>query len=158
MVSFSLCIKFIIGAHVTPCLRQALLFASTVYVRLAGPQAAEDFSVSITVSLRDCWDCRYAATSWFTLVLMTWTRSPCLQVKGFDYKIISPALCLKMKITLVFFYKCFVFMYVCAPCVYLISGKTGRKASNNLVLELSVDSCEPPCGCRETNPGPLQKK
>lgn len=159
MISFCLCIKFIVvGPHLTFCLRQDLLVFYAVYARLSGPPAAENLPVSIALFPEELLDCRCVTVSRFKWVQRIWAWSPCLQGMEFTYKVIFPALCFNRRFTSFFFYTCFVFMSMCVPCVCLIPEETRGRTSNPLILELFLDNWEPPCDCREISPGPRQKQ
>lgn len=56
---------------------------------------------------------------------------------------------------LFYVYEYFFCMYVCIPCTCLVPEEFRKSVGSP---ESGVaDDCEPPCGCWETNPGPLEE-
>lgn len=55
-----------------------------------------------------------------------------------------------------FVYECFVHIYVCIPCVWLVPKmlEKGIRSPGNEV----IDGCKPPYRCGELNPGLLQEQ
>lgn len=53
-----------------------------------------------------------------------------------------------------FLCKCFAHVYICAPHVCLVSAEA-RRGNQSDPLD-PTDGCEPSCGCRKSNLGPLE--
>lgn len=60
-----------------------------------------------------------------------------------------------LKIYLFYAYECFAYTYKGVPYAYC-AHRGPEEASGP--LEIESDNCEPPCGCSELNPSPLQEQ